>query len=225
MNVYRDWDPPLPRWCVLILEFKHIIISSVVVPPRVRLSPGPTHAKQGQNVTLPQCHVSGFPAPVVTWRKLTGTLPRNRAIHNEGSLALLAAERNDTGPYECTARNQLGHATAITSLFVWSPPKFITKPPTRVIKFIGEQLSLNCLATAQAQISWRRIGGAWEEERMKVENGGTLKISALMKSDSGSYLCEVKLLVYTVQARTLLEGKMSFKHVSGKLITHVLLFY
>ena len=34
--------------------------------PRVRLSPGPTHAKQGQNVTLPQCHVSGFPAPVVT---------------------------------------------------------------------------------------------------------------------------------------------------------------
>ena len=161
----------------------------------------------------------------MTWRKLTGTLPRNRAVHNEGSLALLAAERNDTGPYECTARNQLGHATAITSLFVWSPPKFITKPPTRVNKFIGEQLSLNCLATAQAEISWRRIGGAWEEERMKVENGGTLKISALMKSDSGSYLCEVKLLVYTVQARTLLEGKMSFKHVSGKLITHVLLFY
>ena len=206
---------PLPPWCVLIL-----VISSVVAPTRVRLSPGPTHAKQGQNVTLPQCHVTGFPAPVVTWRKLTGSLPRNRAIHNEGSLDLLAAERNHTGPYECLARNHLGHATAITSLFVWSPPKFITKPPTRVNKFIGEQLSLNYFATAQAQISWRRIGGAWEEERMKVENGGTLKITALKKSDSGSYLCEAKVMLYTVQARTLLEGKMSFKHVSrvfGKL--------
>ena len=139
----------------------------------------------------------------MTWGKLTGTLPRNRAVHNEGSLALLAAERNDTGPYECTARNQLGHATAITSLFVWSPPKFITKPPTRVIKLIGEQLSLNCLATTQAEISWRRIGGAWEEERMKVENGGTLKISALKKSDSGSYLCEAKPCCFTLFRRGL----------------------
>ena len=82
-------------------------------------------------------------------------------------------------------------------------------------KFIGEQLSLNCSATAQAQISWRRLGGAWEDERMKVENGGTLKISAVTKSDSGSYLCEAKVLVYTLQARTILEGKPSFKHVSG----------
>ena len=82
-------------------------------------------------------------------------------------------------------------------MVVWSPPKFITKLPGSVVKFTGENLSLNCFATEKASISWRRVGGAWEEGQNKVQNG-TLKISALKKSDSESYICEAKLPLYNI---------------------------
>ena len=140
----------------------------------------------------------------MTWRKLTGVLPSNRAVYNQGSFTLVTAEKNDTGPYECKARNYLGQASAITSVFVWSPPTFVTKPPSIVVKFLRDNLSLNCYATAQASISWKRVGGAWEEERMKVQNG-TLKISSIKKSDSGSYICEARLPLYNIEAATVLE--------------------
>lgn len=178
-----------------------------VAPPRVQLAPGPTHAKTGQNLTLPQCKVTGFPSPAVTWRKLTGVLSRNRAIQQKGTLTIIATETTDTGPYQCTARNNLGQVTAITSIFVWSPPKFTKKPPSRVVKLIGQNLSLICFATAQTQasISWRRVGGVWEDGRME-EQDGTLKITALKKSDSGTYVCEVKQPLNTIEARSYLEG-------------------
>jgi len=181
----------------------------VEAPPRVQLLPGPTHAKTGQSATLPQCHVTGFPTPVVTWRKLTGIFTSNRAMYDNGTLTLIAAERSDTGPYECTAKNPLGVSSAVTTVFVWSQPKFIIKPPSSIHKFSGKYLSLNCSSTGHASVSWRRIGGAWEEERMKVQNG-TLTISAVRKSDSGSYICEAKMLFYSTEAKTVLE-------VTGKL--------
>ena len=146
----------------------------------------------------------GFPAPVVTWRKLTGVLPRSRAVRDKGSLALIDAEKSDTGPYECTATNRLGETSAVTTVVVWSPPKFITRSPGNLVKFIGQKLTLGCLATEQASISWRRIDGAWESARMNVQNG-TLTIAALKKSDSGNYTCEAKLLFYSIEATTALE--------------------
>jgi len=156
--------------------------------------------------------VTGFPTPVVTWRKLTGVFTSNRAKYDKGSLTLIATERNDTGIYECKAKNVLGKATAITSVFVWSPPKFITKPPSEVAEHIGGDLSLDCLATGQASISWRRVGGAWEKERMKIQNG-TLKISELKPTDSGSYVCEAKVLFYSIESTTVLRVTCEYETI------------
>ena len=180
-----------------------------LAPPRVQINPGPSHAKTGQNVKLPKCHVTGFPTPKVTWRMLTGVLPRNRVVYDKGTMTLLAAVKNDSGAYECIAKNHLGQASAGTTVVVWPPPKFIAKPPRSAVKFIGRKLSFNCFATNRASISWRRIGGTWEEDRMKAQNG-TLTIFDLKKSDSGNYICEAKLLFpvfYNIEARTVLEVK------------------
>lgn len=151
---------------------------------------------------------TGFPAPVVTWKKLTGIFPRKRAVNNGGLLTLTNAERKDTGPYECRARNLLGEYSAVTTVFVWSAPKFIRKPPNRVTNSIGGSLSVNCSATGETGpiISWKRIGGAWEEKRMKVQ-GGVLTISKLTEKDSGIYICEAKGPHFTIEARTHLEVK------------------
>ena len=91
----------------------------ILAPPRIQLDPGPTHVKTGLTVRLPKCYVTGFPTPIVTWRRVKGVLPRNRTVSNDGALSLIAAEKKDTGPYECTARNRLGQESSITSVFVW----------------------------------------------------------------------------------------------------------
>ncbi|KAJ7383084.1 hypothetical protein OS493_030971 [Desmophyllum pertusum] len=177
-------------------------------PPRVQLALGPTCAKSGQNVTLPKCHVTGYPAPVITWWKLPGSLPKDRTVQDGGVLTVVGAEKHDIGSYVCYANNSLGEASAVTSLVVFSVPKFNTKPPETVNKLTGDELSLSCSATGDPPptISWKRANGAWEEERMKV-HGGSLKISSLTESDSGIYICQAKVPYSTIEARTELVVK------------------
>ncbi|KAL9961355.1 hypothetical protein ACROYT_G030276 [Oculina patagonica] len=98
----------------------------VEAPPRIQLAPGPTHAKTGQSVTLPRCNVTGFPAPVVTWRKIPGSLAKDRTVQNGGLLTVGLADKHDIGSYVCHAKNTLGETSAATSLVVVSLPKFTT---------------------------------------------------------------------------------------------------
>lgn len=176
--------------------------------PQVRLSSGPIHARVGQNITLPKCHVTGFPKPVVSWKRLTGALAKKRAVYNQQDLTVIDVQKNDTGPYECRARNHLGEAFAVTTLFVWSAPKFVTKPPDMATNGVGGSVSLNCSAIGETVplISWKRAAGAWDEKRMKVDKG-TLTISVLRESDSGIYVCEAKGPQFTIEARTSLKVK------------------
>ncbi|KAL9967876.1 hypothetical protein ACROYT_G026176 [Oculina patagonica] len=48
---------------------REVVRLAVNVYPRVSLHPGPSYVTEGSNVTLPTCHVTGYPAPVVTWRR------------------------------------------------------------------------------------------------------------------------------------------------------------
>ena len=176
--------------------------------PQVQLASGPIHAREGQNITLRKCHVTGFPKPVVSWKRLTGALAKKRAVYNQQDLTVIYVGKNDTGPYECRARNHLGEASAVTTLFVWSAPKFVTKPPDMATNGVGGSVSLNCSAIGETVplISWKRAAGAWDEKRMKVDKG-TLTISVLRESDSGIYVCEAKGPQFTIEARTFLKVK------------------
>ena len=147
--------------------------------------------------------MTGFPAPVVTWRKIPGSLAKDRIIQDGGLLTVGLAAKHDIGSYVCHAKNHLGETSSITSLVVISVPKFITKPPETVIKLPGDYLSLNCSASGEPTptISWKRSTGTWNDERMKVQRG-TLQISRLHEADSGIYICEAKVPYYTIEARS-----------------------
>ena len=192
------------RQCIIIGTQSFVVFFKA--PPRIQLAPGPTYAKKGSNVTLPKCHVTGFPAPVVTWRKFPGSHAQDRTVQDGGLLTVNLATKNDIGSYVCHAKNHLGEASAVTSLVVISVPKFITKPPQTVIKSLGDDLSLNCSASGEPTptVSWKRSTGAWNDERMK-EQKGTLQISRLDETDSGVYICEAKVPYYTIYAKTNLE--------------------
>ena len=116
--------------------------------------------------------MTGFPSPVVTWRKAQGSLAKDRIFRDGGLLTVVLTEKHDIGSYICHTKNYLGETSAATSLVVLSVPKFITRPPASVSRIAGSGLSLNCSAIGDptTTVSWKRSEGAWVEERMNVSH-------------------------------------------------------
>ena len=162
----------------------------IAVHPRVSLPPGPSYAIEGSSVTLPTCHVNGYPAPVVTWRKSSGQLPQGRARYNNTALQISNVRKVDSDAYFCSAVNLLGNAERKTLLVVISHPVFTVKPPAKISFSIGSSLTLKCGATGDPRpvISWKREGAALPVGRSHVTNDA-LVLTDLKKEDAGIYMC------------------------------------
>ena len=160
------------------------------VRPHVSLYPGPHHAIEGNNVTLPACHVTGHPAPGVTWRKVSGQLPQGRVRYNNSGLQILNARKSDSDAYFCSAANLLGRVEKKTLLVVISLPWFTFKEPAKIVARIGGTLTLNCSANGDPQpvISWKRVGGQLPVGRSQ-QNNGALRIRDFQTGDAGNYIC------------------------------------
>ena len=92
--------------------------------------------------------MTGYPAPVVTWRKLSGQLPQGSgAQYNNTALQISNVRKVDSDAYFCSAVNLLGNVEKKTLLVVVSLPVFTVKPPDKVSAFTGDTLTLNCSAT------------------------------------------------------------------------------
>ena len=160
------------------------------VHPRVSLHPGPYHVIEGSNVTLPTCYVTGYPAPVVTWRKSSGQLPQGRVQYNNTALQISNVRKVDSDAYFCSAANILGKVERKTLLVVVSLPVFTVKPPGKVSVGIGTSLTLNCSATGDPRpvISWKRQGATLPVGRSHRTNDA-LVVSDLKQEDAGIYVC------------------------------------
>ena len=165
-------------------------IRFVAVLPRVSLHSGPHYAIEGSSYTLPTCHVTGYPAPVVTWRKSSGQLPQGRVKYNNSGLQILNIRKGDSDFYFCSAVNLLGRVEKKTLLVVVSPPRFTVKPPEKVVVPLRGNLRLNCSATGDPQpvISWKKQGGQLPVGRSQQING-TLEITDITLNDKGNYIC------------------------------------
>jgi len=135
--------------------------------------------------------VTGHPAPVVTWRKLSGQLPQGRVrYHNSSALQILHVCKEDSDAYFCSATNLLGRVEKKTLLVVVSLPRFTAKPPVKVVAVPGYTLTLNCSAIGDPQpvISWKRLVSQLPVGRSQQINGA-LVIRNIAKSDTGNYIC------------------------------------
>ncbi|XP_067017564.1 uncharacterized protein [Acropora muricata] len=179
----------------------------VNVRPRISLNPGPSYAIQGNTFTLPTCHVTGYPTPVVIWRKLSSQLPQRRVRYNNSALQISQVRKEDSDTFTCSAKNLLGKAEKNTMLVVVSLPRFTSKPPSKIASMLSSTVRLNCSATGEPQpiISWRKQGGQLPVGRSQQINGA-LVITNLQQSDAGNYICTAtSASVFDVEAVTTLE--------------------
>ena len=184
----------------------HMVIA-VTARPRISLHPGPLIVKEGDNVTLPSCHVTGYPKPTVTWRRVSASVSRGRTSVNGSSLMIRSAQKDDSDTYFCEASNLLGSTSATTLLVVVSLPRFTHKPPAKIVTFTGKTMTLNCSAEGDPQpvISWRREGGQLPRDRT-VMTDGSLTIKDLRKEDAEVYVCvATSSAVSDVEAQTTVE--------------------
>ena len=135
-------------WCLHIspLLNNRIFLSLDAGKPRVSLSLGPSYVEKGKNITLPICHVTGFPRVVITWVKVRGNLTQARTVVKDGQLSIINAQKKDSGLYECKASNLLGHDSAVTDLAVVEVPHFTVRPPSQLSVVTNQNVTVRCQA-------------------------------------------------------------------------------
>ena len=161
-----------------------------LVHPGVALHPGPHYTPEGRNFDFPACHVTGYPAPVVTWRKSSGQLPQGRVQYNNTALRISDVRKSDSDAYLCSAVNLVGSDERKTHLVVVPLPRFTSKPSVKVVASLGSNLTLKCSATGDPQpvISWKRQGAQLPVGRSHVSKEALI-INSLKLEDHGPYIC------------------------------------
>jgi len=134
--------------------------------------------------------VTGYPAPVVSWKKSSGQLSHGRAHYNNSVLRISDVRKSDSDLYFCSAVNLLGNIERKTLLVVVSFPVFTVKPPGKVFVVTGDTLTLNCNATGDPRpvISWKRQGAALPVGRSQ-RTEEKLVIRDFREGDAGNYIC------------------------------------
>ncbi|KAM9596144.1 neurofascin isoform 21-T42 [Morphnus guianensis] len=170
-------------------------VSVLDVPPRI-LGPRNQLIKVIQNNrTRLDCPFFGSPIPTLRWFKngQGNTLDGgNYKAHENGSLEMNMARKEDQGIYTCVATNILGKAEAQVRLEVKDPTRIVRGPEDQVVKR-GSMPRLHCRIkhdpTLKLTVTWLKDDAPlYIGNRMKKEDDG-LTIYGVAEKDQGDYTC------------------------------------
>ena len=85
--------------------------------PVVAVSPKTLTVNEGGSASF-ECSVSGNPKPAINWKKRNSQSQISRSMASEGKLLIMNVRGSDSGTYNCSAVNILGHAQALVQLTV-----------------------------------------------------------------------------------------------------------
>ncbi|XP_072528296.1 neuronal cell adhesion molecule-like isoform X7 [Salminus brasiliensis] len=157
-------------------------------------SPSLKMVLRGQVLEL-ECIADGLPTPEVTWNKVSGELPTNRASFQnfQKTLRIVDVSEADAGDYRCTAKNRLGSVHHTIRVTVKAAPYWITAPKNLVLA-PQETGVLTCRARGNPKptISWFMNGvpieNAPSDPSRKVEDD-TIVFTQVQTGSSAVYQC------------------------------------
>uniref|UniRef100_A0A671RAK0 Protein sidekick-2-like n=1 Tax=Sinocyclocheilus anshuiensis TaxID=1608454 RepID=A0A671RAK0_9TELE len=156
-------------------------------------------AEMEKVVDIP-CQARGVPQPDIVWYKDAGPIspaktPRYRVLVG-GSLQINGLLPDDTGMFQCFARNLAGEIQTNTYLAVTSIAPNITAGPSDSAVIDGMSIILHCETSGAPRpaITWQKAdrvlaSGSVQLPRFTLLESGSLLISPSHLSDAGSYTC------------------------------------
>ncbi|XP_072548280.1 roundabout homolog 2 isoform X2 [Salminus brasiliensis] len=179
----------------------------VNVPPQITIQPRDQVSAQGRTVTF-HCGTEGDPPPAIFWQKegtqmlLFPGQPFSQAgrysVSMSGELTIRDVHSEDSGYYVCQAISVAGSVLSKALLEVKSGPSDLVPPiirqgPANQTLARGSDALLQCHVTGSPppSIRWEKDGQSLlgDDVHISLMENGTLHISSLQETDSGTYTC------------------------------------
>ncbi|KAG8564832.1 hypothetical protein GDO81_012588 [Engystomops pustulosus] len=173
---------------------------TVLEPPQFVKEPDRHITAEMEKVIDIPCQAKGVPQPSVSWYKDAALIDGRRdtrfRIVSAGSLRISGLIPEDTGMFQCFARNSAGEVQTSTYLAVTSIAPNITKGPLDSTVIDGTALVLPCETSGAPRpaITWQKgekilASGSVQLPRFTLLESGSLLISPAHISDMGTYTC------------------------------------
>ncbi|XP_057894738.1 protein sidekick-2 isoform X1 [Melospiza georgiana] len=173
---------------------------SVLEPPQFIREPERHITAEMEKVVAIPCQAKGVPPPEMAWYKDAALLqleklPRFQLLE-DGSLQISGLLPDDTGMFQCFARNAAGEVQTTTYLAVTSIAPNITRGPQDSTVIDGMAVILNCETSGAPRpaITWQKgervlASGSVQLPRFTLLESGSLLVSPAHLSDAGTYTC------------------------------------
>ncbi|KAM6897209.1 protein sidekick-2 [Xenentodon cancila] len=172
----------------------------VLEPPQFIKEPEKHITAEMEKVVDIPCQARGVPQPDIVWYKDALPIdpvktPRYRVLVG-GSLQVNGLLPDDTGMFQCFARNLAGEVQTNTYLAVTSIAPNITAGPSDSTVIDGMSIILHCETSGAPRpaITWQKgervlASGSVQLPRFTLLESGSLLISPSHISDAGTYTC------------------------------------
>ncbi|ELK37062.1 Protein sidekick-2 [Myotis davidii] len=183
---------------------------SVLEPPQFVKEPERHITAEMEKVVDIPCRAKGVPPPSITWYKDAAVVEVARLSRfrqrGDGGLQISGLVPDDTGMFQCYARNSAGEVQTSTYLAVTSIAPNITRGPLDSTVIDGMSVVLACETSGAPRpaITWQKgerilASGSVQLPRFTLLESGSLLVSPARISDAGTYTC---LATNFVWART-----------------------
>ncbi|XP_064251606.1 protein sidekick-2 isoform X2 [Passer domesticus] len=173
---------------------------SVLEPPQFVREPQRHITAEMEKVVAIPCQAKGVPPPEMAWYKDAALLQLEKLsrfqLLEDGSLQISGLLPDDTGMFQCFARNAAGEVQTTTYLAVTSIAPNITRGPQDSTVIDGMAVILNCETSGAPRpaITWQKgervlASGSVQLPRFTLLESGSLLVSPAHLPDAGTYTC------------------------------------
>ncbi|NWU83447.1 SDK2 protein, partial [Onychorhynchus coronatus] len=173
---------------------------SVLEPPQFVKEPERHITAEMEKVVAIPCQAKGVPPPEMAWYKDAALIHLEKLsrfqLLEDGSLQISGLVPDDTGMFQCFARNAAGEVQTTTYLAVTSIAPNITRGPQDSTVIDGMSVILNCETSGAPRpaITWQKgervlASGSVQLPRFTLLESGSLLVSPAHLPDAGTYTC------------------------------------